>query len=255
MEEIPFIEVGPHKSMEASASVLARPASGAAGLLVAFRPSPAETPAAPAALRAGSHRPSPAGPSRQRPVPRTARRGDAARGRRGGAGAAADARPCRAPTPLPVLLNLAVTAARKGGRRVIVVDADLKTAGIGRTAGPGRPARPVRRAGRRRDAGTGVAAHRPSQPRHPHGRRAGAGGAAAGRGDAGLAAATRPAVLRSGAGAGAALARAPPPWPPACDVVYLVLPEQEAAAAQVDELLQAIPRQGARLGGCILAAG
>jgi hypothetical protein len=52
-----------------------------------------------------------------------------------------------------------------------------------------------------------------------------------------------------------------PHWPeaaalaPACDVVYLVLAEQQAAAAQVDELLQAIPRQGARLGGCILAAG
>ena len=29
----------------------------------------------------------------------------------------------------------------------------------------------------------------------------------------------------------------------ACDVVYLVLPEQEAGSPQVDELLQAIPRR------------
>ena len=52
-----------------------------------------------------------------------------------------------------------------------------------------------------------------------------------------------------------------PTWPDAaalaaaCDLVYLVLPEREAAAAKVDELLQAIPRHGARFGGCILAAG
>lgn len=42
-EEIPFIEVGPRKSMEASASVLATgPAPGAAAPAVTFRPSPAE---------------------------------------------------------------------------------------------------------------------------------------------------------------------------------------------------------------------
>ena len=61
-------------------------------------------------------------------------------------------------------------------------------------------------------------------------------------------------MLRPGPGPGAALARAAA-LAPACDVVYLVLAEQQAAAAQVDELLQAIPRQGARHGGCILAAG
>jgi hypothetical protein len=37
--------------------------------------------------------------------------------------------------------------------------------------------------------------------------------------------------------------------------VYLVLPEREAGSPRVDELLQSFPRQGARLGGCILAAG
>jgi hypothetical protein len=41
----------------------------------------------------------------------------------------------------------------------------------------------------------------------------------------------------------------------ACDAVYPVLHELEAERPEVDELLQAIPREGARLGGCILTAG
>jgi Mrp family chromosome partitioning ATPase len=39
----------------------------------------------------------------------------------------------------------------------------------------------------------------------------------------------------------------------ACDAVYLVLPESEAETAEVDSLCQLIPEQGARLAGCILA--
>jgi Mrp family chromosome partitioning ATPase len=39
----------------------------------------------------------------------------------------------------------------------------------------------------------------------------------------------------------------------ACDAVYLVLPEAEADSAQVDDLYQVIPEQGARLAGCIVA--
>jgi Mrp family chromosome partitioning ATPase len=37
-----------------------------------------------------------------------------------------------------------------------------------------------------------------------------------------------------------------------CDAVYPVLPEAEAETARLDELLQTIPRQGGRLIGCIL---
>jgi receptor protein-tyrosine kinase len=40
----------------------------------------------------------------------------------------------------------------------------------------------------------------------------------------------------------------------ACDAVYLVLPEREAGSAAVDALLQAVSRQGAQFGGCILVA-
>ena len=40
----------------------------------------------------------------------------------------------------------------------------------------------------------------------------------------------------------------------ACDAVYLVVPEQEAEMPQTDALLQLIPKQGARLAGCILVA-
>jgi Mrp family chromosome partitioning ATPase len=40
----------------------------------------------------------------------------------------------------------------------------------------------------------------------------------------------------------------------ACDAVFLVTPEQEAETPQTDALLQLIPTQGARLAGCILVA-
>jgi hypothetical protein len=39
----------------------------------------------------------------------------------------------------------------------------------------------------------------------------------------------------------------------ACDAVYLVLPEKDAESPEADELLQALPAQGARLAGCVLA--
>jgi Mrp family chromosome partitioning ATPase len=39
----------------------------------------------------------------------------------------------------------------------------------------------------------------------------------------------------------------------ACDAVFLVLPEKDAETPHVDELLQTLPRQGIRLAGCILA--
>ncbi len=39
----------------------------------------------------------------------------------------------------------------------------------------------------------------------------------------------------------------------ACDAVYLVVAEGEAESSQVGDLYVAIPAQGARLAGCILA--
>jgi Mrp family chromosome partitioning ATPase len=40
----------------------------------------------------------------------------------------------------------------------------------------------------------------------------------------------------------------------ACDAVYVVTPEADAESPQTDQLVQAIPKQGARLGGCVLTA-
>ena len=40
----------------------------------------------------------------------------------------------------------------------------------------------------------------------------------------------------------------------ACDAVYVVMPEAEAESPQMDQLFQIIPEQGAKLGGCVLAA-
>ena len=141
VEEIPFIEVGPHKSMEASASVLAAgpaPSRVAVPVLasVAFRPSPAEIlPRRPhfAPEVIAHHQP-------DHPVSGQYRELLAAVT----PPAAGEAAPVLLLTPalpgadaVPVLLNLAVTAARKGGRRVIVVDADLKTPTLAERLGLG----------------------------------------------------------------------------------------------------------------------
>ena len=40
----------------------------------------------------------------------------------------------------------------------------------------------------------------------------------------------------------------------ACDAVFVVMPESEAESSQVDQVVQAIPEQGARFGGCILTS-
>jgi Mrp family chromosome partitioning ATPase len=39
----------------------------------------------------------------------------------------------------------------------------------------------------------------------------------------------------------------------ACDSIYVVTPEAEAESPHVDQLLQVIPEQGGRLGGCVLS--
>ena len=253
-EEIPFIEVGPHRSMEASASVLATgPAPVPATPAVTFRPSPAEAlPRRPhfAPDVIAHHQPDHpvSGQYRELLVAVTPP-------------AAGEAAPALLLTPalpgadaVPVLLNLAVTAARRGGRRVIVVDADLNQPTLAGRLGLG--ARPglfdvlagaatleqaLQTTGQANLAVLTAGGPSPAGPR--------------------LMVETLASLLRHVRQCcGLALVLGPP-WPDAaalaaaCDVVYLVLPEQEAGAAKVDELLQAIPRHGARLGGCILAAG
>jgi Mrp family chromosome partitioning ATPase len=264
-EEIPYIEVGPHKSMEASASVLAtRPASPATrptpvpklAASVSFHPSPAETqPRGPhfAADVIAHHQPDHPISGQYRELlaaltPPLAPEGTAA----------LLLTPALPNTDaVAVLLNLAVTAARKGGRRVIVVDADVRqptlAEHLGLSARPGLL---------EVLAGTVTL----EQALQPSGQANLAVLTAGGPATAGprLVVETPASLLRqvrqrcglvlvlgphwNGRPDAAALAAA-------CDVVYLVLPEQEAGSPQVDELLQTIPRQGARLGGCILAAG
>ena len=259
-EEIPFIEVGAHRAMEASPSVLAAgparapmPAEAPLPAGVTFRPSPAEAlPRRPhfAPDVIAHHQP-------EHPVSNQYRELLAAMTSPAVGGSAAvlvlmPALP--GADAAAVLLNLAVTAARKGGRRVIVVDADLKNPTLaGRLGLDARPGLA--------DVLAGVVT--PEQALQPTGQPNLAVLTAGGPPPAGprLIVETPASLLRClRQCCGLALVLGPA-WPDAaalaaaCDVVYLVLPEQEAGSPRVDELLQAIPRHGAHLGGCILAAG
>ncbi len=106
-----------------------------------------------------------------------------------------------------VLLNLAVTAARQGNRRVVVVDADPRQPAVAERLGlPARPGLSDVLAG-------AVALEQALQPTGQANLTvltagAGAGGAAARGRDAGLGVASTPAALRSGAGTRADVGRA-----------------------------------------------
>jgi hypothetical protein len=251
-EEIPFIEVGPRKSMEASASVLAtRPIPAAAA--VTFRPSPAEAaPRSPhfAANIIAYHQP-------DHPVSGQYRDLLAALTP---AAFREDAKVLLFAPGLPdadagaVLLNLAVTAVREGKMRVVVVDAVANQPALadrlGLAARPGLG-----------EVLSGAAALEQALQSTDLAHLAvlSAGGAT----PAGLRLVVEtPAsllrklrqrydfvfVLGSSWGEGSEALAA------ACDLVYLVMPEREAFSPRLDELLQTFPRQGARLGGCVLAA-
>jgi Mrp family chromosome partitioning ATPase len=252
--EIPFIEVGPRRSMEASSSVLASLPAPAPATVTFRRPAPeadAKKPCGIAVELVAFH-------SSGHPVSEQYR----------GLVAALTNPPIGA-RPLvlifmaaraeinttTVLLNVAVTAARQGGCRVTVVDA----AGRGRTAallglpeGPGLRevlggTTPLEKALKETDQPDLVAL---------------TAGASAPSTGVRLLAETMRSILRQlrqrfdlvlvdgpvwdGRADSATLATA-------CDAVCLVVPEAEAESPEVDNLLQAIPRHGARLAGCILA--
>ena len=252
-EEIPFIEVGPHKSMDASASVLA--ARPAAPTPVAARPTLIDaaqrrSPFAPEIIV--HHQPDHpvSGQYRELLALLTPSAGDK------GTPALLLA-PALAGADAPaVLLNLAVAAARQGGRRVVVLDADSRQPVVGERLGlSARPGLSDVLAG-------GVTLEQALQPTGQANLTVLTAGATAPTGPR-LVVETPASVLRQlrqrcdlifvlgptwdGRPEGSALAAA-------CDVVYLVLPEQEAGSPRLDELLQTIPRHGARIGGCILAA-
>jgi len=254
-EEIPFIEVGPHKSMEASASVLAtRPLAAAPPLAVMFRPSPAEiAPRRPHFTPEiiAHHQPDHPVSGQYRDLLAALIPADSGEG----------AKALFFAPGLPdadasiVLLNLAVSAVRQGNTRTILVDADpLRSAVAERLGLAARPGLVEVLSG-------AVALDQALQLTElAHLTVLSAGGPA-------------PAGLRLVVETPASLLRKlrqrcdlilvlGPLWDNggdalamACDVVYLVLPEREAGSPRVDELLQTFPRQRARLGGCILAAG
>jgi Mrp family chromosome partitioning ATPase len=156
-----------------------------------------------------------------------------------------------------VLLNLAITAARRGRRRVAVVDANLRRPAIASRLH-------VEEAPGLRDVLAGTAtldeAVQDAEPinlfavtageRHP---------------DTGLrvVAGTMRSLLRDLRQRFDLLLVDGPRWDgrpevvaagAACDAVYVVMPETEAESPQLDHLFQVIPEQGARLGGCILTS-
>jgi Mrp family chromosome partitioning ATPase len=155
-----------------------------------------------------------------------------------------------------VLLNVAITAARSGRRRVAVVDANLRRPAVaerlGLEAAPGL-----------REVLHGTAtleqALRPTE--QPHLLALTAGLAESGAGTRFVAETTRSLLRHLRQRADLVLVDGPP-WDgrpeasllaAAADAVYLVLPEKDAETPQTDDLLQAIAEYGARLAGCILA--
>jgi Mrp family chromosome partitioning ATPase len=252
-EEIPFIEVGPHKSMEASASVLAtRPGAAALAPTVTFRPSPAEAARRPhfAPEIIAHHQPDHPVSAQYRDLLAAltpAVSPDGAKALLFAPGVPdADA--------AVVLLNLAVTAVRQGNGRVVIVDADPRQSALanrlGLAARPGfgdvlSGAVALEQALQQTDL-----ANLTILP-------AGAPPASGLR----LVVETPGSMLRKLRPGCDLLLVLGPSWDAncealaaACDLVYLVLPEREAGSPRLDELLQIFTQQGARLGGCILAA-
>jgi Mrp family chromosome partitioning ATPase len=269
-EEIPFIEVGPHKSMEASPSVLASLSPSAPQ-----RVPLGNVPAAAPALRSVQFRPlSVRGESRSSFAPELAAyhapEQSAARQYREvleavmhSSGASERATALLFTSVLPrtgnttTLLNVAITAARQG-HHVVVVDANLRQPAVaeklGLLAAPGL-----------REVLTGAAsleeAVRSTAQANLFALTSGVRDSGSGMRFVGE---TMRSLLRQLRQRFPLVFVDGPSWDgrhdikhlgAACDMVYLVVPEQEAETPQTDALLQLIPSQGARLAGCILVAG
>lgn len=275
-EEVPFIEVGPHKSLEASPSVLAcTPASPPPAHREEARPSPhiEPHPAVPPP-RSVHFRPLPGRPEARgrfapelvayhapdQPAARPYRDlFDAVRN-----AAVADDRPAALLfTPaLPrsgntnTLLNVAITAARQG-RRVLVVDANLRQPAI--AARLGLPPAP----GLREALAGGTDLDNLIQPTEQANLFALTAGAAEGGAGPRFVAETMRSLLRRLRQRHPLIFVDAPRWDgrpdvtipaAACDAVFLVVSDSEAETPQTDALLRLIPEQGARLAGCVLIA-
>ena len=281
---MPFIEVGPHRSMEASPSVLAttpeeRPEAGPTAPFpltpdprnVAFRAFPGDeyrgwqgSRFAPEVVAYHAPGDPVSGRYRDLLAALLTALGDVSGGRAGlpalappGAGALlfTSARPGAGTTT--VLLNLAVTAVRQGRRRVVVVDANLRRPGV--AARLGLPEVP----GLREVLGGALPLDHALRETAQVNLLALTAGSPAGGERTGMrfVAETAHSLLRQLRQRFDLVLVDAPPWDgrpdvtvpgTACDAVCLVLAEQEAETPRVDDLLRAIPAQGARLVGCVL---
>lgn len=275
-DEVPFIEVGPRHSVEGSPDVLRCAPPPAMRIApppppqpqppsqpqVRFRPMPLVASARAAEPRRSRlaaelvafHAPDQAAASQYRELlgsllPACATDGEDCpvllfTGCREGAGATT------------VVLNTALTAARAGGRRVIVVDYNLRGPAVAERLG--LPAVP----GLREVLSGATSLEQALQETEQEGLFAlTAGRAEPGSGTRFVAQTTRSLLRQLRQSADLVLIDGPP-WEArpevtalgaAADAVCLVVPEAEAEADQTDRLLQAIREQGACLAGCVLA--
>ncbi len=289
-EEIPFIEVGgTRKPMEASASVLAaaasttskdqarqdKPTTGASGLAslqtapsgqevklfsLVFRPVPREfLPSRPVEERfapelvAFHHPHHPIGAQY-----RQVAEGIEATLPAGQSHVLLFTAPAPRTGTTTVLVNLAITRARQGQSRVVMVDANVRRPGIAGYLG--LPLTPGLAEVLRGNAALRRVTRETGQPNlHV---------LAAGQAVAGshllIASASMRAVLRRLRARFDWVLVDAPCWDgrpevvalgSACDAVYLVLPQAKADSPEVEDLLQLIPQQGSRLRGCILLQG
>jgi Mrp family chromosome partitioning ATPase len=265
-EEVPFIEVGPHKSMEASPSVLAslpapipvmtRHQPQAKPPSVQFRaiPSPAEPTAAFAPELLAYH-------DLESNAARQCRAVLDAVLNSSPAGAASAALLFAASTSgigtTTTVLNVAITAAKQTRRRVVVVDANPRQPGVAERLG--LPVAP----GLREALAGAVALDQVVRATA----QANLFAVTAGVQDTGVGlrfvAETTRSLLRQLRQRFSLVFVDGPPWDgradtitvgAACDAVYVVVPEHECESPQTDALLQVISNQGARLAGCILVA-
>jgi Mrp family chromosome partitioning ATPase len=265
-----FIEVGPRHSIEGSPDVLAcgpahRPVAARedeaeAAPLVAFRPMPADDPDE--ADRPGFapelvafHAPDIPAAEQYRDL--LAALLPASRVRAGErcpvlAFTAAEA----GAGSTTILLNVAVSAARQGRRRVVVVDAHLRRPAVAERLG--LPPAPGLREVLRGAAALDEALQPTGQPNLLA---LTAGLADGGPGTRFVAETTRSLLRQLRQRADLVLVDGPP-WDgrpeaaalaAAADAVFVVLAELEAESPQTDAVLRAVTDQGARLGGCILS--
>jgi len=259
-EEVPFIEVGPHKSMEASASVLATspppPYGGGSPAIHETPPPPPYGGGSLAPELLAFHRPEHAVSQQYcrllEPLLALAPNG------RTQVLLFSAARPgCGTTT---VLLNVAITAARHAHRRVVVVDGNLRHPALAERLGLAEVG------GFREVLSGGLTLEQALRETDQINLFAlTAGKTPTGHGPASgirLVSETVRSLLRQLRHRFDLVLVDGPRWNgqqdvillgSACDAVYLVVAEEEAESSQVDDLYQTIPEQGGRLAGCIVA--